>query len=145
MLGIKRIIFCCRLSRVWRGDIAHFLVRAFQRDPHHQWKLLFLLDMKFNHTKHQTLNTNSDKETRQALALAAEHSRLADLYHAFHHVHSFTTDPFTDLQPEVLLQVCIMKHFDNEDFCSGISVFLDVPCPTGIKEICRLSDGRGTH
>eukprot|EP00903_Cladosiphon_okamuranus_P013353 g12445.t1 len=48
---------------------------------------------------------NSDKETRQALALAAEHSHLADLYHAFHHVHTFTTDPFTDLQPEVLLQV----------------------------------------
>lgn len=38
--------------------------------------------------------------------MAAEHSHLADLYHAFHHVHSFTTDPFTDLQPEVLLQVC---------------------------------------
>ncbi|CAM9409830.1 unnamed protein product [Pylaiella littoralis] len=47
----------------------------------------------------------SSKETREAWALAAEHSSLADLYHAFHHVHSFTTDPFTDLQPEVLLQV----------------------------------------
>ncbi|CAM9146601.1 unnamed protein product, partial [Hapterophycus canaliculatus] len=47
----------------------------------------------------------SDKQTREAWRLAAEHSRLADLYHAFHHVHTFTTDPFTDLQPEVLLQV----------------------------------------
>lgn len=51
------------------------------------------------------LGKNSSKETREAWALAAEHSSLADLYHAFHHVHSFTTDPFTDLQPEVLLQV----------------------------------------
>ncbi|CAM9714504.1 unnamed protein product [Scytosiphon promiscuus] len=48
---------------------------------------------------------NSDKQRREAWRLAAEHSRLADLYHAFHHVHTFTTDPFTDLQPEVLLQV----------------------------------------
>lgn len=46
------------------------------------------------------------------MALAAEHSRLADLYHAFHHVHSFTTDPFTDLQPEVLLQVCMLYARD---------------------------------
>lgn len=51
------------------------------------------------------LDINSAKEIRETWALAAEHSRLADLYHAFHHVHSFTTDPFTDLQPEVLLQV----------------------------------------
>lgn len=49
-------------------------------------------------------DVDSEKETREAWALAAEHSRLADLYHAFHRVHSFTTDPFTDLQPEVLLQ-----------------------------------------
>lgn len=49
----------------------------------------------------------SDKQTREAWRLAAEHSHLADLYHAFHHVHTFTTDPFTDLQPEVLLQVII--------------------------------------
>ncbi|CAM9531119.1 unnamed protein product [Ectocarpus sp. 6 AP-2014] len=47
----------------------------------------------------------SEKDIRKAQRIAEEHSRLADLYHAFHHVHSFTTDPFTDLQPEVLLQV----------------------------------------
>ncbi|CAM9369469.1 unnamed protein product [Ectocarpus fasciculatus] len=47
----------------------------------------------------------SEKDIRKTRRIAEEHSRLADLYHAFHHVHSFTTDPFTDLQPEVLLQV----------------------------------------
>lgn len=53
----------------------------------------------------------SEKETQEAWALAAEHSRLADLYHAFHHVHSFTTDPFTALQPEVLLQASLTPMY----------------------------------
>lgn len=52
-----------------------------------------------------TVDICSEKDVRKTRRIAEEHSRLADLYHAFHHVHSFTTDPFTDLQPEVLLQV----------------------------------------
>ncbi|CAM9423686.1 unnamed protein product [Chrysoparadoxa australica] len=31
--------------------------------------------------------------------------RLADIYYAFHFVHGFNTDPFTGMQPEMLLQV----------------------------------------
>lgn len=66
---------------------------------------------------HDTVDICSEKDIRKVQRNAEEHSRLADLYHAFHHVHSFTTDPFTDLQPEVLLQVMrdngVTWHLDD--------------------------------
>lgn len=66
----------------------------------------------------------SEKDIRKTRRIAEEHSRLADLYHAFHHVHAFTTDPFTDLQPEVLLQVMrddgVTWHLDD----TGLEIML---------------------
>ncbi|CAM9228975.1 unnamed protein product, partial [Ascophyllum nodosum] len=64
-----------------------------------------------------------EEDRRQTLARASECSRLADLYHAFHHVHSFTTDPFTDLQPEVLLQASrfLVNSLGDAELPRGIS------------------------
>ncbi|CAM9548057.1 unnamed protein product, partial [Choristocarpus tenellus] len=91
------------LSRAMMGRIIHNSVikTRFDDVAYYYWS-----SSNEARTAAKVANEAADEEeAQQALELANEHSRLADLYHAFHLVHSFTVDPFTSLQPDVLLQV----------------------------------------
>ncbi|CAM9651174.1 unnamed protein product [Heterosigma akashiwo] len=66
------------------------------------------------------------KPTATAKTTASEYdnyNKLANLYFAYQHIYSFTTDPFTNLQPEMLFQVSryVLNLMGAEDAPYGIS------------------------
>lgn len=65
----------------------------------------------------------SEAARKKALAEYDNYNKLANLYFAYQHIYSFTTDPFTNLQPEMLFQVSryVLNLMGAEDAPYGIS------------------------
>jgi intraflagellar transport protein 122 len=53
----------------------------------------------------QPQDGKGDASRKLSLAKYRDYAQRADMYYAYHFIHSFTTDPFTSMQPGMLFQV----------------------------------------
>jgi len=60
---------------------------------------------------------------QKAIGNYHRYNQMSNLYFAYQHIHSFTTDPFTNLQPDMLFQVSryLLNTMSNDEAPYGIS------------------------
>ena len=71
-----------------------------------------------------TTFTNNVKENGRHLKIYSDYMTKADWYYGYQHIHTFCTDPFTSLQPEMLFQVSryLINSLSQSDPPNGISL-----------------------
>jgi len=76
----------------------------------------------------RTIEMSEESKTKENIKQKAignynKYNKMSNLYSAYQHIYSFTTDPFTNLQPEMLFQVAryILNTMSSEEAPYGIS------------------------